>query len=64
MYFFIKHRIDRLIAHYIFRNVKKDGAIVIGPELMTGFELRHPERIQIGNKTVIPGNCFINAMGG
>lgn len=64
IYFFFKNRKDRFVARYIFRNVRKEGAIVIGPELMSGFELRHPERIQIGCGTVISGNCFINAMGG
>lgn len=40
------------------------NAVNIGPELNKWFEIRYPERLKIGYKTAISGDCFINAYGG
>ena len=37
--------------------------VVFGPELDKRFEVRHPQNLSIGYKTVINGDCFINALG-
>lgn len=37
--------------------------VVIGPELNRNFQIRYPENLYI-SKSVINGDCFINAMGG
>lgn len=60
----LRYEYEKFIAHQKFAKVRKEGYICLGPELMSGFELRHPERIAIGKMTAISGNCFINAMGG
>jgi maltose O-acetyltransferase len=38
--------------------------VALGPELDKRFEIRHPERLTIGFRTAINGDCFINAWGG
>ena len=38
--------------------------VIIGPELNSNFQIRYPDRLYIGKKTVISGDCFINAFGG
>ncbi len=38
--------------------------VVFGPELDRWFEVRCPEKLHIGHKTVIAGDLFINARGG
>lgn len=59
----LRYEYEKFIANQKFSKVKKEGSLCIGPELMSGFELRHPERIEIGKMTAISGNCFINAAG-
>lgn len=50
-------------AKYAFKGAELDN-VNIGPELNKRFEIRHPERLKIGYKTAISGDCFINAYGG
>ena len=38
--------------------------VVFGPELDKRFEVRCPQNLKIGNKTVVSGDLFINAWGG
>lgn len=48
----------------IFNQVHCDiSTLVIGPEIYTNFNIKHPEKVTIGDGTAINGNCFINAMG-
>jgi acetyltransferase-like isoleucine patch superfamily enzyme len=52
-------------TRHIFSRVQCNHArLVLGPELMRSFEIRFPERLSIGEDTVINGDCFINALGG
>lgn len=49
----------------LFKKVRCDLAtLCIGPEYYKDFNIRHPEKLLIGNHTAISGNCMINAMGG
>ena len=51
-------------SNAIFKLVNCDiNKICIGPELNYGFEIRHPEKLNIDNGTVINGLCMINAFG-
>lgn len=58
--------IKKLRLYFIRRKFK--GAqldhVVLGPELDKRFEVRHPQKLSMGYKTVISGDCFINAWGG
>ncbi len=38
--------------------------VILGPELDKRFEVRHPQNLKVGYKTVMSGDLFINAMGG
>ena len=49
--------------HRVFKGALLDN-VVFGPELDKSFEVRHPQNLSMGYKTVISGDCFINAMGG
>ena len=46
-----------------FRGADLDS-VIFGPELDKRFEVRSPERLHIGHKTVVAGDLFINARGG
>jgi acetyltransferase-like isoleucine patch superfamily enzyme len=49
---------------YLFRSVKGDvKSIIFGPEVNTGFIIKHPKNIKIGTGTVINGNCLWNGYG-
>lgn len=37
--------------------------VVIGPDVNKYFTIKSPERLVIGDRTVINGNCYINASG-
>ena len=52
------------LAHKQFNGSKLGDDVNIGPELNKNFEIRHPENLIIGDKTVISGDLFINALGG
>lgn len=38
--------------------------VILGPEFDKRFEVRHPQNLKVGYKTVMSGDLFINAMGG
>ena len=38
--------------------------VILGPEYNKSFVVKYPQNIVIGYKTVLNGNCFINARGG
>lgn len=40
------------------------NSLNIGPEYYKDFNIKHPEKLSIGNGTAISGNCMINAKGG
>ena len=49
----------------IFRKVNCDiKSIIIGPDCNVNFVINSPERLSVGNGTVINGYCYINAYGG
>lgn len=49
----------------LFKKVRCDlTTLCIGPEYYKDFNIRHPDKLLIGNHTAISGNCMINAMGG
>lgn len=51
--------------HALFSQTKCDlSKITIGPDYPYHFSINYPERLSIGNGTVINGNCHINALGG
>lgn len=54
---------NSFLAYRQFSYSKLDN-VVLGPELDKRFEVRHPENLKIGYKTVISGDLFINALGG
>lgn len=51
------------LAYQEFRGAQLDH-VILGPELDKRFEIRFPEKLEVGYKTVISGDCFINARGG
>lgn len=51
------------IACQKFKGAQLDH-VILGPELENRFEIRFPENLKVGYKTVINGDCFINARGG
>ena len=59
----LKFKIDSLLAVQQFKGASLDN-VSIGVELNNRLEIRHPENLQIGYKTSIAGDCFINALGG
>lgn len=63
----IFYKFYRMIADPIIqKQIRKANLeqVIIGPELNKNFEVRCPDKLFIGKKTVISGNLFINAMGG
>lgn len=38
--------------------------LILGAEYNWNFVIKHSQKLKIGTKTVISGDCFINAMGG
>lgn len=52
--------------HYTWRQFKgaKLDNVKLGPELNRNFEIRHSNKLEIGYKTVVSGDLFINAWGG
>ena len=38
--------------------------VILGPEFDKRFEVRHPQNLKVGYKTVMSGDLLINAMGG
>lgn len=59
----IVKRWRQIQIHRMFKGALLDH-VVFGPELDKRFEVRHPNNLSIGYKTVISGDCFINALGG
>lgn len=57
------YKLRQSIIKRKFRKAQLDH-VILGPELAKRFEVRHPERLKIGYKTVINGDCFISAFGG
>ena len=57
----ILKKITELYNHWIFRDVKMKE-VVLGPEYNKSFVIKYPQNIVIGYKTVLNGNCFINAI--
>lgn len=64
---FIKKKVrelyHRMFTWRQFRGARLDH-VKLGPELNKNFEIRHPQNLEVGYKTVISGNLFINALGG
>ena len=56
-----EHRKAKLLKK--FKGAKLDH-IIIGPEHNKNFKIAHPEKLEIGYKSVINGDCYINACGG
>lgn len=60
-------RISKIIRQIINKR-RFSGAslnnVIIGPEFNKRFEIRHAKNLSIGYKTVLNGDCFINALGG
>lgn len=61
---FINHKIHNRINKVKFEKVGCDlSKIVIGADVNSNFIIQSPERLKIGNNTVINGDCYINALG-
>lgn len=58
--------IDKILKIWNFHKFK--GAsydnLILGAEYNWNFVIKHSQKLKIGTKTVISGDCFINAMGG
>ncbi len=54
---------DKYFTHRQFKGAQLDH-VKLGPELNKKFEIRHPQNLVVGYKTVISGDLFINALGG
>ncbi len=63
----ILNKLARIYYHSLAKRQFKGAVtdeLILGPELNKRFEVRHPENLVIGHKTVISGDLFINAWGG
>lgn len=54
---------DKHVTHRQFKGAQLDH-VKLGPELNKRYEIRHPQNLVVGYKTVISGDLFINAWGG
>ena len=59
----IQKRIRKILIKRKFKGAKLDH-VIFGPELDKRFEVRHPDKLEIGHCTVVNGDLFINALGG
>ncbi len=59
---------ERLTRRYyrlvLFSRCVGGDRVVIGPDVWWNFQLVKPERLRIGEGTVLNGECYINAQGG
>ena len=56
---------NKYYSRNIFRTVNCDiKSIIIGPDCNSNFIINSPERLSIGEGTVVNGYCYINAYGG
>ena len=53
---------DKHITYRQFKGAQLDN-VKLGPELNKRFEIRHPQNLSVGYKTVMNGDLFINAWG-
>lgn len=51
------------MAYHAFKGANLDH-VKLGSELDKRFEIRHPNNLSIGYKSVVSGDLFINALGG
>lgn len=48
----------------LFRRCVGGDRVILGPDVWWNFHLVQPERLRIGEGTVLNGECYINAQGG
>ena len=53
---------NKYVTYRQFQGAQLDH-VKLGPELNKRFEIRHPQNLSVGYKTVISGYLFINAWG-
>jgi maltose O-acetyltransferase len=59
---------ERLTRRYyraiLFSRCEGGGRVILGPDVWWNFQLVQPERLRLGEGTVLNGECYINAQGG